>query len=492
MIDRSFPRLLAALFLGTSMLSTARAGAPREDIASKDVLKGFAAPPKNCYPVPLLTWDERLTEEQVRNALRALGAQKVSQVVIESPAKSPAWKSALDEARSLGISVWIHQPRANPLPATPDPGTPLAGILAVPAADAPDPMALYAGMARPAIDVSMAEPRRVREVSSVANQLQLRRVLGGALGGGTLRFEDLKRNADWLYVLGVNGPIERISASFAAQPPSLEAYSAHAMYAARLAAVLSRGEQVQQFLILEPATTLRLHEGDPSKADRMKEIRASFDRLVQALEMAQVEFDLGSEELIARNGGVQTRRLKIGKRGYRAVVIPPLVETLNSKTMDFLDELTLSGGTAAFCGEFPPLVDGRPPKETRDGAPQGWDQVEPAKVPDYLRGLTSDGFNIRRAAGDKGTLYHHRRKLADGEVLFLVNSSDKEPSSGVVVSPAQGAERWDLETGKAQPVAFEIENGGVNLPFELPPSGSLLVFLSWEQRDPAPAGSPVK
>jgi hypothetical protein len=61
-----------------------------------------------------------------------------------------------------------------------------------------------------------------------------------------------------------------------------------------------------------------------------------------------------------------------------------------------------------------------------------------------------------------------------------------------VVTPAQGAEEWNLETGKAQPIAFKIENGGVNLPFELPPGGSLLVFLSWEPRDPAPAKSTVK
>src|SRR6185295_18455874 len=72
MILMRFPLLrlsLLAHFLGSTIPSIVLAGAPRADITSKDVLKGFAAPPKNCSVAPIVNWSERLEEAQVRSAL---------------------------------------------------------------------------------------------------------------------------------------------------------------------------------------------------------------------------------------------------------------------------------------------------------------------------------------------------------------------------------------------------------------------------------------
>jgi hypothetical protein len=79
-----------------------------------------------------------------------------------------------------------------------------------------DNMAMYAWHHRPAIDTLMNQyredthaqfgnARAVRELSSVANQLGRTRTLCEAYGAGgwDLRFEDMKRIGDWLYVLGV-------------------------------------------------------------------------------------------------------------------------------------------------------------------------------------------------------------------------------------------------------------------------------------------------
>ena len=80
----------------------------------------------------------------------------------------------------------------------------------------PDNMAMYAWFHVPGIDMlfnqfaetvnaQFGNARSVKELSSVANQLGLRRTLCEAYGAGgwDLRFEDMKRIGDWLQVLGV-------------------------------------------------------------------------------------------------------------------------------------------------------------------------------------------------------------------------------------------------------------------------------------------------
>jgi hypothetical protein len=712
--------LVLALTAAAVLPSTARAGAARGE-ASREVLKAFADPPRDCHTAPLWVWNDRLTEEQVRGTLRDLAGQKVLQVFVHprpglmTPYLSDEWfrlwKAALDEARKLDMNVWIYDensypsgfagglvPEAMPesrgrglvieevpappawrdshvgvyrladggfedvtadaragkaLPAgrhlvarvvrAPDspwhggkcyvdllyPGVtqkflditlgaykrevgdefgkripgiftdepqilPAGGLpwtedlpavfekrrgyglaaslpclvrpvgewkkvrhdyfqtlhelfverWAKPYHDAceregleftghywehewpnclliPDNLALYAWFQRPAIDILMNQyaegthaqfgnVRAVRELSSVANQLGLRRTLCEAYGaaGWELRFEDMKRIADWLYVLGVNTIDEHLSyitirgarkrdhpQSFSYHEPWWDSYHVRATYAARLAAALSRGDQVQPYLVLEPTTTAWLYQADPSHAKRLAEIGDTFQKLLLSLEAAQVEYDLGSEDTVGRLGTVTMRRLKVGKRGYRAVVIPPGTETLNAATWKVLDELAWGGGTVLSCGDVPPLSDGRPaPARTEfpGEMPAGWERVDPAKLPEALLRLDADGFAIRRAPGDAGILFHHRRRLADGELLFLVNTSDKAPSSGAVTSTARGAERWDLETGKVAPVAFAKTDRGVEIPFDLPPCGSLLLFIAWEAREPAPARSTAK
>ena len=376
----------------------------------------------------------------------------------------------------------------------------------------PDNMALYAWHQRPAIDCLMnrydegthaqfGNVRAVRELSSVANQLDRPRTLCEAYGaaGWELRFEDMKRIVDWLYVLGVNTLNEHFSAitirgarkrdhpqSFSYHAPWWDEYHARASYATRLSVVLSQGKQVQPFLLLQPTTTAWLYQADPKHAARLAKLGDSFQRLVMRLEQAQVEYDIGSEDIIARHGSYRVRRLKVGKRAYRAVIIPPLTENLNARTVELLDELLIGSGTVVVCGDAPTLVEGSPAENGKAALPSGWERVSVEELPEYLEGLTTDGFSIERGDGDKGILFHHRRRLADGEILFLVNTSDAARSAGAVRSPARGAERWNLETGKAEPLHFKAVAGGVEVPFDLPPCGSLLLFLPWERREPAP------
>ena len=372
----------------------------------------------------------------------------------------------------------------------------------------PDNMAMYAWHQRPAIDCLMNQyaahthaqfgnVRMVKELASVANQLGRPRTLCEAYGaaGWDLRFEDMKRIGDWLEVLGVNTLDQHLSyvtlrgarkrdhpQSFSYHEPWWEAYHVSAEYFARLSAALSQGEQVNRLLVLEPTTTAWMYQGD---AARLSELGDSFFKLLMALEAAQIEYDIGSEDIMARHGSVEGKQLKIGCRSYRRVILPAGVENFNRPTRVLLDQVPL-----ALLDAGPARVDGAlaaMPARAGRSAGSGDLTERIAGLVAWLRHEQKpDKFRIDRTLGDQGILFHHRRQLADGELLFLVNTSSEFPSAGTIESGLNGVEEWNLYTGKTEPYPFDKSAAGLKANFHLPPAGSLLLFLSKQPLKPAP------
>lgn len=363
----------------------------------------------------------------------------------------------------------------------------------------PDNMAMYAWHQRPAIDCLMNQyaenthaqfgnARMVKELSSVANQLGMKRTLCEVYGAGgwDLRFEDMKRIGDWLEVLGVNSLNQHLSyvtirgarkrdhpQSFSYHEPWWEAYHVSAEYFARVSAALSQGQQINPVLVLEPTTTAWMYQGDETK---LQQLGDSFFSLIMALEAAQIEYDIGCEDIIARHGTVDAGQLRVGNRTYRHVVLPPCVENLSHQTHALLDKVP-----ATLIGAIPARIDGA---TTRTGAEETGSSTSDSSA--WLTSLVNtlgheqnqDGFQLQRTAGDPGILFHHRRQFADGELVFLVNTSIEHPSSGTIRSRLKGVENWDLYTGETKGFRCVRSQGGIEAAFELPPSGSLLLFLT--------------
>ncbi|MHB8523828.1 MAG: glycosyl hydrolase [Limisphaerales bacterium] len=390
----------------------------------------------------------------------------------------------------------------------------------------PDNMAMYAWSQRPAIDCLMNQYqehthaqfgnlRMPKELSSVANQLGLKRTLCEVYGAGgwDLRFEDMKRIGDWLEVFGVNTLDQHLSyvtirgarkrdhpQSFSYHEPWWKAYHVSAEYFARLSAALSQGEQINRVLVLEPTTTAWMYQGD---APKLKEIGDRFFKFLMTLEAAQIEYDLGDEDVIARHGSIQGGDLQIGQRRYHTILLPAANENLERPTASLLagfrgqlfnqtvatNDLD-EGFRAVWSG--PPFLSGRldgKPIGQSDAQAYGSIVIEP--LPAILRDLAAprepDGFAIHRGPDDPGILFHHRRQLEDGQLLFLVNTSLDSPSAGRIESGLQGIQQWNLNTGKIEPYRFEDAGSSVQAKFELPPCGSLLLFLSRKPLKPAPA-----
>jgi len=372
----------------------------------------------------------------------------------------------------------------------------------------PDNMAMYAWHQRPAIDNLMNQysesvhgqfgnSRTVKELSSVANQLGRTRTLCEAYGAGgwDLRFEDMKRIGDWLYVLGVNTLDQHLSyitlrgarkrdhpQSFSYHEPWWKDYHVLAEYFTRLSLVMSQGKQVNRILVLEPTTTAWMYQGD---AKKLAEIGDGFQKLIVELERAQVEYDLGCEDIIARHGTTDGAQFKVGQCTYDTVVLPPLTESLNKKTMDLLAAYLKAGGVVLCGSDVPSRVEGSHSDRAQAAAKQaGWKRVEAAALPSMLLDRAKDGFAIERREGDRGNLFHHRRVIEDGEFLLLVNTSIEAPSAGRITTKAAGIEQWDPRTAEVSAYPFRKTGSGVEASFELPPCGSQVLFLSHKAQAP--------
>ncbi len=374
----------------------------------------------------------------------------------------------------------------------------------------PDNMAMYAWHQRPAIDCLMNQYREdthaqfgnvrmVRELASVANQMGTPRTLCELYGAGgwDLRFEDMKRIADWLGVLGVNTFNEHLSyvslrgarkrdhpQSFSYHEPWWDAYHVMEDYLTRLSVAVSQGEPLNRVLVLEPTTTAWMYQGDGRALSALGD---SFFRLLLSLESRQIEYDLGCEDVLARHASVEGGVFRVGRGRYNVVVLPQRLENLNVRTVELLEQWLAGGGAVISLGPPPVRVDGAESDRAAKLATAGtWQSVAAEEAPTILRERAKAGaFGIARAPRDQGILFHQRRSLEDGELLFLVNSSIEFPSTGTVQSDLAGVEEWDLQTGAVKPYPFSMAGTRLRAAFELPPSGSRLLFLSRRARTAA-------
>ena len=372
----------------------------------------------------------------------------------------------------------------------------------------PDNMAMYAWHQVPAIDLlfnqfdeekggQFGNVRNVKELSSVANQLGQRRTLSETYGGAgwELRFEDMKRLGDWEYVLGVNMMNQHLAfqtlvgarkydypQSFTYHEPWWKHYGTLANYFARLSLALSTGEQVNRTLILEPTSTAWMYAHATGTEERLKPLERDFRGLLNRLERGQAEYDLASETILRDHGRAASGRLGVGRREYDLVVLPPGIENLESATVALLARYLEAGGTVLSFVEPPAYIDGAASAragELAAAAGAGWIRVSSVDDQGARERLFSNDFD-----GVSGKLYHQRRRLADGELLFLVNSSLETPALATARMTGRSLLRLDAVTGATEPYPARIENGRLVFSVDLPPAGSLLLAA-------LPAGEPA-
>lgn len=378
-----------------------------------------------------------------------------------------------------------------------------------------DNMAMYAYHQMPGIDMLFNTDKRpdqfgnirsVKELASVANQLDRSRTMSETYGGSgwELTFGDMKRQGDWEYVLGVNFMTQHLSymtlkgarkrdypQSFSYHNPLWDQYPHLAKYFQRLSFALSSGKQVNDILVIEPTTTAWMLHSPILKNPNEEALKTSFHRMLKKLEKHQVEYDLGSENIIKNHGKVQNGRFVIGARSYRQVILPPGLDNLDSATYALLlSYLQKKGKVISLCG-IPGRLDGNASKTMIDNLTKyetSWTFVDSLDEK-LINTLHSGKDFLPEKPGDwGGNVFHHQRQLQDGRLLFFTNYHRTETAHIRFAARGQSVLVLDPLTGNIAPYKASAAEGMEKVAFSLPPTGSKMLYFSDKKRsEPAPS-----
>ncbi len=368
-----------------------------------------------------------------------------------------------------------------------------------------DNMAMYAWHQMPGIDMlfnqfnesspraQFGNVRAVKEVRSAANQLGYERTLCETYGGGgwEVTFKDLKRLGDWTYVLGVNFMNQHLTHStlmgarkydyppvFTYHSPWWPHYRPLNDYFGRLSVALSKGEQRNDMLIIEPTTTLWNYYSYATRGETLNLVGQEFQSFITRLEKAQVEYDLGSETIIKDIGKSENGKFVVGKRSYSTVVIPPLVENIEKHTLDLLIEFAQQGGKI-ISFSIPDRLNGQTDNSVAAFFnPQSSSVISLDQLSDeiILTHFSNDDIHFVGVTG--GNLFHHRREYKDGQFVFLVNSSMDDEVKGTFKMKGKTALEMNGFTGEFYTYPHEPSGKELAISFNIPPAGSLMLFVS--------------
>jgi hypothetical protein len=336
--------------------------------------------------------------------------------------------------------------------------------------------------------------RALRELNSTANQLGSVRRMCGIFNGSApeLTFGELKRKADVAFALGANMLNLQQSAqtitgdrkytsryTFSYQSPWWDEFRTMADYYSRLSIALSSGEQHNNIMVLVPETTEWMARVLAEYSPETERMEREFNELLSTLEREQVEYDLGSEEIIQRHGRIENGKFVTGNRQYSYVVLPGMLRNLNKHTADLIEEYLVNGGTILSIGQPPGYIDGlrtdRCEQWTNRYVDQ-WIAINGNDDPRLTGYLVSDEFTLVGQQG--GSMFHMRRELGDGQLLFINNFSRDETCSASMIMQGSDMVEMDPFTGTIRSYSCVVTENVISFEVELPPAGSKLLFIS--------------
>ena len=338
--------------------------------------------------------------------------------------------------------------------------------------------------------------RAIRELQSAANQAGHQRTLSETYGGAgwEIPFSNLKRLVDWEVVLGVNFVNQHLSyytlkgvrkfdypPSFTYHEPWWDNYKSMGDYIGRISMATSSGEQINKSLVIQPNTTSWMYFSRKDKNIMSDSIRRSFKSFVYELERNHYEYDLGSENVIKTIGSVKDGKLIVGKRSYGLVVIPESMQNLDKTTFTLLkDYLSQGGKVLSFTKEIP-FLDGNESNafnELRNTYTGQWTLAKTTDEAAVKNLFSLPDFSIQEAAPVKGELYYQRRMMADGQMLFIVNTDTVQSVVAKINAKGQSLIKMDLITGECFGIPGKAVGEKLSFEISLPPVGSALYYLT--------------
>ncbi|MGV8138086.1 MAG: glycosyl hydrolase [Mangrovibacterium sp.] len=342
--------------------------------------------------------------------------------------------------------------------------------------------------------------RAIRELRSAANQAGWERTLSETYGGGgwDMTFETQKRLADWQGVLGVNFVNQHLSyytlkgvrkfdypPSFSYHEPWWENYKLMGDYIGRMSMAMSAGKQINHTLVLQPNTTAWMYFSRKEKNPIIDEIRDGFKSFVYQLEQKHWEYDLGSENVLKELGAVKKGTLTVGKCSYNLVVIPAWMENLDRFTFDLLQQYLESGGKVLSFSTKMKMIDGVVSDQIAQLTsryPKQWITATELNAPAVEELVFHNEFKFDDKTKN-GMLYHQRRILDDGQLLFVVNSHKTEKAVAGFTMQGKNVALLDLISGRIFSYPAEVSEKRCTFEVVLGPGESALFAVTSQKSD---------
>ena len=209
---------------------------------------------------------------------------------------------------------------------------------------------------------------------------------------------------------------------------------------------------------------------------RFNDINPAFRSLLALLEQKQVEYDLGSENIIRDFGKVSGRLFCINDCSYDIIIVPDAMDNIEESTYRLLKKFTLKGGKVIQLGEGVKFLATEPSDKLAElTSAKSWTKY-PALTPEIIDNfLIASDFAVKIT--QPGQLFHHRRQMADGQLVFFSNFSTDSIAAAEVTVTGSSVEGLSAETGKVFPVSYKKSGNKVSFPVKLYPSGSYLVYV---------------
>jgi len=346
----------------------------------------------------------------------------------------------------------------------------------------------------------------IKQAASVSNQLDKGGLMSESygVGGHAMGPESMQTATNFQMALGVTMICQHAAFySMRAErkldcPPAIDWHEPywpfvkkHLDATARTGWLLNQGRRVVDTLVIHPAASMQAtYRHFRTRAEYKTENYLfdadlpfeTIDKHVSLLSVnlldAQVDFEFGDEELMARYAAVEGDRLRIGRCNYRLVVLPPSVN-IRSSTLALLKTFAGRGGRIVAIGSAPRLVDGRPSTEARDflaasatRVTDGVDHFDYSTAIAELAALGARTVTLRTLdGGGAPSIKVHRRVWGDREVMYLANIS-REPVKArlsCTVGVTGHVEEWEPATGEVRPLAPCTTGGELALDLEWAP-----------------------
>ncbi|OCT13098.1 hypothetical protein A8709_20325 [Paenibacillus pectinilyticus] len=350
-------------------------------------------------------------------------------------------------------------------------------------------MPLYERMHMPGIDMLGRTPRSVllpKQAASVARQLGKPFVITETFGccGWNLSFREMKRIAEWQFVLGVNRLCPHLQSysirgvrkrdyppSLYVQQPWWDVYRQFNDYFGRLTYLLTLGKAVPGILVLHPIRTAWLQHG--AKKEAVEHLQDRMDELASVLLGLQRDFDYGDEGLMGKYGDTRDGLLLVGSQEYDTIIISDSL-TLEASTFELLKQFTAAGGKVILAGEMPRYLSGERCDELTAwfSSDEAVRITESSRIGEHVQVRRDWVSSVEGASSDAiRKLYVQERRLPGMTMLFAVHTGDAE--SIALQIHKEDNRRW---------LELDLENGTIGevdarLPIKLSPGDSKLFMV---------------